>query len=389
MRDIVIGRRPLDIDLAAPSDVEPAARRIAGAVAGSLFALDEQRQTYRVALSDGRPVRTIDIAALRAGTIEADLAERDFTVNAMAAPLTPAGLGPIIDPTGGLADTRAGLLRMVSERALSDDPLRGLRAARIATEIAFEIEPGTRDAIRRNAALLSEVAGERQRDELFRILESPRSAGGLRLLDSLGLFDVLFPELSAARGVTQPVSFHYYDVFDHSIEAVAVTDWLLSDVEPDGDKPREMRAAFWDLLGSFGLADYFAGTAGGQSRLALTRLATLLHDVSKPETKTVEDDGRVRFLGHPEAGARIAREVCRRLRLGNRESALRLDTGRGASAAGPAFPVRRANGPGDLSFLSRPGRRGARLSGAQPRRRRLGNRPAAGGLALAGAPGLH
>ena len=155
----------------------------------------------------------------------------------------------------------------------------------------------------------------------MRIFASAGAAGGVRMMDALGLLDVLLPELARARGVTQPGGYHFYDVFDHSIEALAVADGLLSQAEPRGRMARAMRRAFWQTFEPYGLHDYFALTVGGQSRLALTKFATLLHDVAKPETKGVDDDGRMRFLGHADQGAAVSRQICRRLRLGNRETA--------------------------------------------------------------------
>jgi poly(A) polymerase len=143
----------------------------------------------------------------------------------------------------------------------------------------------------------------------------------VRLLDSLGLLDALLPELARARGVGQPENYHHYDVFDHCIEALAVTDWLLSEDEPRGELPRALRRAFRAAFRSFGLDAYFKGVSGGQTRATLTKFATLLHDVSKPETKTEDADGRLRFLGHSELGARVAGEICSRLRFGTRERA--------------------------------------------------------------------
>ncbi|HEY7269404.1 MAG TPA: HD domain-containing protein [Dehalococcoidia bacterium] len=344
VRDLLAGRSPADIDLAIDGPPRAFAEAIAAYVGGSPFPLDEERGAYRIALPsplplmrEGPGVGVIDVSPLRGPTIEADLAARDFTIDAMGAALSPAGLGPLIDPTGGRDDLRRSRVRMTSASALDEDPLRLLRAVRLATELGFAIESTTAAAIRERAPRLLEAAGERQREEVVRLFASSDAARGLRLLDATGLLDVLFPESAAGRGVEQPGDYHYYDVLDHGIEAVAVLDGLLSGANEQRPSPREgrhktrmapklpaMRDGFSRTLARFPLAAYFTEAVGGHSRLVLTKLATFLHDVSKPETRTTDASGRVRFLGHPEKGAAVARAVCRRLRFGNRETAFVL-----------------------------------------------------------------
>jgi UTP:GlnB (protein PII) uridylyltransferase len=209
---------------------------------------------------------------------------------------------------------------MVSPGALADDPLRLLRAARLAIELEFEIDPATADEIRRLAPRLIEAAPERRRDEFMRILASPGSAHGVRLMDSLGLLPVLIPEFDAARGCEQPGDFHYYDVFDHCIEALRVADWMLAAEEPQSPDLRPMRTALWDGLAFYPLREYLDEPTGGHSRLVLTKLATLLHDIAKPQTLSRDASGRIHFYGHSEQGAEIGRAVCTRLRLGNKET---------------------------------------------------------------------
>jgi tRNA nucleotidyltransferase/poly(A) polymerase len=264
-------------------------------------------------------VSVIDVSS--ADDVRDDLARRDYTIDAMAAPILEDGsVGQIIDPFGGLADLEVGVIRMVDPANLSDDPLRLLRAARIATERELRVEDGTALTIRSLAPALDGVAGERKRDEITRIFASPRAYEGVRLMDSLGLLDVILPELAPARGVDQPPQHHYYDVFEHSVRAVAAADEMLHDIPTRTDR-EWMGPAFREGMAPFEIDAYMAEAIGGQTRLSLTKFATLLHDVAKPETKSVEADGRVRFLGHPEQGADKARAICNRLRFGSRETA--------------------------------------------------------------------
>lgn len=317
VRDLITGRIPRDLDVVTLRDPGEASVSISTALGGHAFPLDEARGQHRVVLSGGA-VEEVDVSQI--SNLHEDLARRDYTIDALAAELLPDGsLGPIIDDCGGHADLRAHIVRMVRPENLSEDPLRLLRAVRLATELQFEVEPETAQAIRRLAPRLGETAGERQRDELVRICSTPRAAQGVRLADALGLLDVLLPELTPARGVEQPKNHHYYDVFEHSVQALAALDEMLHEVETATERPW-LGPDFRQGMEGFDVSAYLAEGTGSASRLVLLKLAGLLHDVSKPETKALQPDGRIRFLGHPEQGAFKAQAICERLRFSNREA---------------------------------------------------------------------
>jgi len=315
-RDLLVGRTPVDLDIVTQGDPKLACERLAAALDGSMFALDAERGHYRITLPESATLREIDIS--RAADLLADLTRRDFTIDAMAAPVEADGsLGELIDPMDGLGGLESSTLRMVSRETLRDDPLRLLRAVRLTVELDLEIEPETEAAIRDLAYTVTSAAGERQREELVRILATPHAAQAVRLLDALGLLQELMPEVTAARGVGQPFEHHYWDVFDHSVEALAALDLMLS---PVTDPDRWLAPIFRDVLSGFDLDTYLDGAVGGHSRRVLLKLAGLLHDVSKPETKAEQPDGRIRFLGHPEQGAAKAQTICNRLRFGGKET---------------------------------------------------------------------
>jgi poly(A) polymerase len=270
-------------------------------------------------------VKSIDLSSLKAD-LEANLRERDFTMNAMAVAVAADGpAGEVIDPCGGLVDLQNGRVRMVSAQAFEEDPLRLLRGIRLAVELGLEIEPVTAAEIRKHSALLATAAPERQRDELTRILATQRAATGIRMMDELGLLAVVLPELMPAHGVGQPGQHHHWDVFDHSVETVAMLDHITHPTTPskraNGQTGKEELAQdFHDGLDWYPLATYLDEDAGGHSRRVLLKLAGLLHDVAKPETKSTDASGRTRFLGHPEIGANKTARICERLRFGNRET---------------------------------------------------------------------
>jgi putative nucleotidyltransferase with HDIG domain len=321
LRDALLERDVSDIDLAVAGDAPGFARALADRLGGSYVLLDAERGTARVAL-DG-PVRTIDVSRLRGGSIEADLGERDFTIDALAVPLETLQAGEqidVIDPHSGLADLDVGVVRLVSERALLDDPLRMLRAVRLAVQLDFRIEAPTAEAVRSHAARLNEASPERQRDELVRAFDTPRAAQTLRLMDSLGLLERVFPEVTAGRGVTQPKE-HHWDVFNHAIEAVAALDRMLA-VGPQADA-RGFSHALWEALDIVApeMRAYLSEEPSeGRSRATLLKFAALLHDVAKPETRAQDATGRIRFFGHADIGAATARSVMRRLRFSSRET---------------------------------------------------------------------
>jgi hypothetical protein len=178
VRDELLGRPVLDVDVACRRP-EPAARAYRDASGGAFFLLSERHRAWRVALRDGR---TVDFTELR-GSIEEDLAGRDFSINAIAVPL--AG-GEPIDPFGGRADLAAMRLRVVSEHVFTDDPLRLLRAVRIEDELGARLDAAGESLVRRHAGLAARPAGERILAELLRLTR----AGYLRL-EELGLLGAL------------------------------------------------------------------------------------------------------------------------------------------------------------------------------------------------------
>lgn len=179
LRDELLGRPVLDIDVAC-RDAVGAARAFGRAFGGAPFPLSERHGAWRTALADGR---TVDFTPL-AGTIEDDLASRDFTINALA---RPVGSTKVFDPFGGSADLHEGTIRAVSTGVFAADPLRLLRAVRLEDELAFRCDADTEALVRENAALVSQPAGERILGELERLsVEGFKRLGELGLLTELG-----------------------------------------------------------------------------------------------------------------------------------------------------------------------------------------------------------
>lgn len=217
-------------------------------------------------------------------TIEEDLSRRDFTVNAIAASLERRTTNDelrtnYIDPFKGLLDIEKKLIRTVgdSNDRFNEDALRLLRAVRFATQLNFEIEKETWEAIVKNSSNIGKISGERIRDELIKILSTDNPYEGILLLDKSGLLDQIIPELPKGKGVSQarPGRHHKSDVFTHNIESLKHCP----------------------------------------SKNPIVRLATLLHDIGKPYVKSEDEEGHVIFYNHEVKGTQIAYEICDRLRL--------------------------------------------------------------------------
>lgn len=300
VRDAALGREVEDLDLAVAGDPGTVAREIGTKTEGHAFELSAEFRTWRVV--SRQQGWQVDLTALRGGAIEEDLAARDFTIGAVAVPL--AG-GEAIDPHGGLADLEAKVLRAVGDRSFRDDPLRLLRAARLAAQLDLEIDPATVELARSCALRAADPAGERQLAELRQLVGGPDPLRGLRLLDELGITPVVLPELETLRGVEQGPN-HHLDVYDHTI---AVLEHTL-EVEGDLERFAGERAAEVAALLDEPLADEM-------TRRTALRFGALLHDIAKPATKA-ERDGFVGFRGHDVVGAELIAQICKRLRASRR-----------------------------------------------------------------------
>jgi putative nucleotidyltransferase with HDIG domain len=317
LRDELLGRPVRDVDLAVAGDPEPMARAVADGVRGPVFRLSEAFGAWRV-IDRGRG-RVFDVSPLQADTIEEDLARRDFTVNAMARAvgaaeaaarvLTAGPLpgGVLIDPLGGRADLEARVLRVLGPEAYEQDPLRPLRLARFAAELGFEPDAETERLTAQAAPAVARAAGERVFAELRRLLIADGALAGLALADRLGLLRAVLPELTDLHGVEQS-HYHHLDVYDHTLEVLAMQIDLEGRLHTVFDEPD---AARLERILAEPLADEL-------TRVQALRFGALLHDIGKPATRATRADGRITFMGHDRLGEEMVRSICRRLRTSER-----------------------------------------------------------------------
>lgn len=301
VRDALLGRPIHDVDLAVRGDPERVARTLAGRLGGPVFALSESFGTWRAVERAERFV--CDVSPLQGDRLEADLAQRDFTINAMALPLPG---GELVDPHGGRGDLEAGRLRVTTPTAFERDALRPLRLVRLAAELALDPEPTTERLARLSAAHVVRASAERVYSELRRLVLAEHAVAGIELGGRLGVVAAVLPELEALRRVEQS-RFHHLDVYDHTLEVLRQQIDLEGRLEElFGELAAALRTALDEPLG-----DELTRGEG-------LRLAALLHDVGKPATRAVRPDGRVTFIGHDTVGEQLVGAICERLRTSER-----------------------------------------------------------------------
>jgi len=323
VRDAFLDRSTFDADFAVDGEARRVARAVANELGGDYYDLDRGRGSGRVLIELGGSERwVLDFTVLRGANIEDDLRLRDFTMNALALSLDDPKR--LIDPCGGLQDTRAKIIRACTDQAIDDDPIRALRAVRLATDLGFRITPETLRLLIPAAESLSKVSPERIRDELLHILAGKKPASAFRSLDHLGLLGVILPEVTALRGVAQSPP-HAYDAFEHSLAVLDHLARLLSVLGPNHDPEGafDMTLAEVSLrLGRYRaeLDDHLRSSlTSGTLVRQLLLLAALYHDVGKALTFEVGDDDRIHFTGHEGQGAALVRARARDLRFGVQE----------------------------------------------------------------------
>jgi len=286
VRDLLRGQVPKDIDVATDARPEAVQKMFSrtyavGAHFGVIVVLEEGFQfevaTFR---SDGIYLDGRRPTEVHFATAAEDAARRDFTINGM---FFDPEANEVIDFVGGRADLQARLIRAIGDpgQRFAEDRLRMLRAVRFATVLGFEVEPSTWGAVVAHAPSIDEISAERIREELVRIFMSPQRVRGWDLLDASGLMRVILPELEAMKGCEQPPQFH-----------------------PEGDVFKHTRIML-DLLPK-------------EASLPLV-FSALFHDIGKPPTSSVDENGRIRFNGHDRVGAEMTEAVMQRLRFSRAE----------------------------------------------------------------------
>ena len=324
-RDLILGRPARDIDIAVKGNITAISHELAHELNAKPIPLDSDNDVVRlVFLGPKDNGWQIDLSAI-CDDLTADLKRRDFTINALALDLATASWDvpgamdiALIDPLDGLADIKARVLRATGNEVFKQDAIRLLRAIRLASELGFTIDNVTEARISHDADLIRQEAGERVREELLRLLKLTGTNEVLFRMHKLNLVTAIFPELAPSVGLTQR-NEHQWDVFEHSIHSVTALDFLLR----HDDWPYTEATVLDDIPWNEFLTDHFRTPLSPIStRRELVKLAALLHDVAKPQTRTIAPNGRLRFYGHPQEGGVIVEKILERLRFSTKEKKL-------------------------------------------------------------------
>jgi len=303
IRDYYLGRRGTDLDFAVDKNAIAVSRKLARVIKGAFVILDDEHGSARVVKKIEGVPWTFDLTDWRGKSIQQDLNSRDFTINALAMDIFSQTDDDksIVECPGARRDIKKRVIRMVTPEVFKDDPLRLLRAFSLQATLDFKIEAKTKIQIKKNAHLISTVAAERMREEIFKILSSPRAQATFLGMDKIGLLPKVIPQITVMYGVKQG-GYHHLDVWRHSLAVLSNLEAFIEELSRD----EHIKAYLNECIG------------GAHSRLALLKMAALLHDIGKPETRRPEGT-RMTFHTHELVGERITRQVSKQLKLSVKE----------------------------------------------------------------------
>jgi putative nucleotidyltransferase with HDIG domain len=323
VRDALVQRPISELDFIVPDNAIKHARNIANHLEGAFYVLDSVRDYGRVLVPQphGQPL-ILDFAPQQGADLELDLKSRDFTINAMAAGITPPY--PRYDPLGGANDLLEKKLRACSPTAINNDPIRILRGIRFAVNYGVHTDKETKSLMRAAVDLLPNVSAERIRDELFKLLSSRKPEAATQVLDVLGGLQHVLPELVDLKDVKQSPP-HIYDAWKHTLEVVRQLGLILNVLSSSYD-PDSISNLYMGVV-SLQLARYRKPLTNHleknlvQSRptSALNVLGALYHDIGKPHCQEEDEAGEIHFLNHEVVGAKLAARRAADLQLSNDE----------------------------------------------------------------------
>ncbi len=304
IRDKVLNKENRDLDIITASNPIKIAKRASNILNGRLVLLDKENKIYRVVLKDNPLLDYIDFSKMKGTNIEKDLTNRDFTINSFAVPLKEKiELCCIIDPFNGIKDLKSKKIRLTSNHAITDDPLRMLRAFRFASEMGFAITPDTIREIKKHALRIKQSAWERIREEFFKILQTPRAHYWIEQLEKTGILEVLFPEITEMRKSGNKYYYHPKGLWQHSTETLRSFEDILNNTKK-----------YFPYQGEKIQRHLLTPLSSGLTRASIIKIVCLFHDVAKPETAK-RYGNKMRFLGHEEKGAKRLGEILKRLRV--------------------------------------------------------------------------
>ena len=310
IRDYYLDRRGNDFDFAVDRGAIDLSRQLARRLKGAFVLLDREHGSARVVKKHKGEVWTFDLTDWRGtsrrqggASIQKDLSLRDFTINALAVDILgkDKNIESVLEVNGSRRDLKAGRVSMVGPHVFKDDPLRLLRGFTLQATLGFKMDAKTRAQIKKDAHLISAVAAERIREEIFKILASSQAHETLSGMDKIGLLPRVMPQISVMYGVHQG-GYHHLDVWRHSLKVVFEIEKIIDEMKSD----ERMRGYLQEIIG------------GVHTRASLMKMAALLNDIGKPQTRR-QEEARMTFHGHEHTGEAITRQVARHLKLSVKE----------------------------------------------------------------------
>ncbi|MBI9051936.1 MAG: HD domain-containing protein [Anaerolineaceae bacterium] len=323
IRDVLMMRPIHDMDFVVIGSAANVAKKLADELQGGFYMLDEERDIARVVIKQTQGKKFyLDFSTLREENLFKDLTSRDFTINAMAVNVSQPGL--LIDPLKGVKDIKAGYLQVCNPNSFSTDPIRVIRAVRMAIQFNLKITENTLYALKEQVENLHQISKERIRDELFRMLESEKIASAIRLLDELDILKTVWPELADMKQVDQGKS-HSHDVWEHTLGTINALENLWDMLVGEFDEEKASNLLLGTASARLGryrgkLVDHFQQNINpSRSRKSLIFYTALYHDIGKPAAKVISENGEISFRGHDETAISMMREAARKIRLSENE----------------------------------------------------------------------
>lgn len=352
----------IDLDFVVTKNVLYIANKFAEKFSSRVIVLDDVNRIYRIVLDrrgESRGILTVDFSLIRGRDIYEDLSRRDFTINAIALPISnclptipnsqlPTPNSHFIDPYNGQLDITRKIIRHISEKNFVDDPLRLLRAYRLKAELKFNVSPKTKKIIKKYSSLISKPAKERIRDELIRIFQSENSYSVLDELDKQRLLERIFPEIKKIKKSAKRHYFHPEGLWQHLKLTLKSVERILSQLTPHQSPTRALVGDQYPGAGSSKERPRLIGRKRGtqplrvragaseerprqiyqeiaakalrhiSNRIYLLKLLAVFHDISKPQT-VKKISGRTRFFGHETSGAKQIVKMLTRLHFSRKD----------------------------------------------------------------------
>jgi len=310
LRDLLIKRvrENPDFDFCLKKGALNFGRSLAVNIKAAYVVLDAAHGACRLVKRIGNRVYTFDFTDFRGLTFEEDLLHRDFTINSIALELSKVFSGgdlnaELIDLHSGREDLKHKIIRLTHKRSFAQDPLRILRAFSFSSVLGFKLDSYLVKSAKTQAKKLKQVSAERVRDELFKILDAKLAYPAIAALDKIKIMEVIFPEIRKMRGIGQG-PYHHLDVWQHTLETLKQLELLSIELKNNAGVQAYLRQV----------------VSGNRKKLALLKLAAILHDVGKPKAMRREKK-KIIFHGHERVGLGLTRLIARRLKLSNEECA--------------------------------------------------------------------